>query len=155
MKKLPTKLKLIKGTHRPERENPNEPEYKIEIPDYPAHLSTRGRREWKRMSEVLFNMGLLTEVDMAALSAYCQFYGRWAEAEANLKKTDLVIKTKSGNIIQNPYIGIANTAFKLMKDCLTEFGMTPASRSRVSAKEEKKKEDPWDQFGDNKKNGKK
>lgn len=147
--KIPTKLKIVKGTYRKERENKNEPEYKIEIPDYPKHLTTRARKEWKRMSVVLFNMGLLTSVDMAALAAYCQLYGRWAEAESMLKKKGqkLVITTISGNEIQNPLIGIANTSLKLMKDCLIEFGMTPASRSKVSAKKEKKVEDPWDKFG--------
>lgn len=149
MKKLPTKLKIVKGTYRSERENQDEPEYKIEIPKFPTHLTTRARKEWKRMSEVLFDMGLLTNVDMAALAAYCQLYGRWSEAEALLKKKDqpLVVITKSGNEIQNPLIGIANTSLKLMKECLLEFGMTPASRSKVSAKKEEKKDDPWEKIG--------
>lgn len=148
-KKIPTKLKIVKGTYRKERENKNEPEYKIEIPDYPKHLTTRAKKEWKRMSVVLFDMGLLTNVDMAALAAYCQLYGRWAEAETKLKKKgeEFIVITKDGNKIQNPLIGIANTALKLMAKCLIEFGMTPASRSKVSAKKEKDKSDPWDKFG--------
>jgi len=147
MKKLPTKLKILKGTYQKERENPNEPEYKIEIPDPPKFLMPKAKKEWKRISEVLYNQGLITGIDMACLAAYCQFYARWVNAEIDLKKSGkMLIKTTSGNIINNPYIGIANTAFKNMHTCLLEFGMTPSSRGRVSAKTEKDKKDPWDKF---------
>ena len=146
-KKLPSKLKVIKGTYRKELENPNEPVYDIEIPDPPKHLSERALKEWTRMSEVLYKQGLLTEVDRACLAAYCQLYGRWQEAEEDLKKQAIWIETIQGNVIQNPLVGIANTAIKLMKECLIEFGMTPASRSKVSSKNGGKKRDPWEKFG--------
>lgn len=150
-KKIPTKLKIVKGTHRHWRENPNEPDYPTAIPQPPGHLSERAMAEWNEMSQILYDQGLLSIIDKACLAGYCQLYGRWAEAEASLKRTKQLIKTTSGNIIQNPLIGIANTAYKLMKDSLIEFGMTPASRSKVSAKKSKKKEDPWDEFGAQKK----
>ena len=154
-KHKPTRLKLLKGTLRKERMNPDEPEYKIEIPAYPKHLNLIARREWKRVSTMLFNQGLLSCVDMAALAAYCVAFSRWVEAENELKKSDsLLIKTTSGNIIQNPYIGVANTAMTLMMRMLTEFGMTPSSRAKVIAKgkdtndgKNKKKKDPWGQLG--------
>ena len=146
-KRLPSKLKLLKGSYRKERENPDEPVYKVEIPKYPSHLSNRARKEWRRISAILFNQGLLTNVDMACLAAYCQAYGRWAEAEAKLKKSKtLLIKTTSGNIIQNPLLGVANTAMKLMLQSLTEFGMTPSARSKVTSKKSEKKKDPWSKF---------
>ena len=42
--------------------------------------------------------------------------------------------TSNGNIIQNPLVGIANKSLELMHKYLTEFGMSPSSRTRVSAK---------------------
>lgn len=49
-----------------------------------------------------------------------------------LKSTGTVIKSKTtGAIYQNPYLAVANRAMKQMRDFLTEFGMTPSSRSRV------------------------
>jgi P27 family predicted phage terminase small subunit len=146
-KVVPTKLKIVKGTFRADRANPNEPVYSLEIPEPPDHLNKIGRIEWDRMSKVFFDQGLLSQVDMACLASYCQLFGRWSEAETDLKKSTLLIKTTSGNIIQNPLLGIANTALKLMNKCLLEFGMTPASRSKVSAKKSKKKADPWADFG--------
>lgn len=51
-----------------------------------------------------------------------------------LKSTGTVIKSKTtGEIYQNPYLVVANRAMKPMRDFLTEFGMTPSSRSRVSS----------------------
>lgn len=150
-KVIPRKLKIVKGTFRKDRANPNEPDYPVEIPKSPDHLNELGKKEWDGMAKVFFDQGLLSQVDKAALASYCQLYGRWAQAETDLNNSTLLIKTTSGNIIQNPLLGIANTALKLMNKCLLEFGMTPASRSKVSAKKSKKKEDPWAEFGAQKK----
>jgi P27 family predicted phage terminase small subunit len=54
------------------------------------------------------------------------------DADTNVQKFGAVIKSpKSGFPIQNPYVGIGNTALDQMRKFLTEFGMTPASRSRI------------------------
>ena len=61
-------------------------------------------------------------VDRAALAAYCQAYGRWAQAERAVKAlaerdgigAGLVVETKGGNMIQNPLVGVANRAMGLM-----------------------------------------
>ena len=38
------------------------------------------KKEWERLAELMNQMGVLTEVDMAAFAAYCQSYARWKEA---------------------------------------------------------------------------
>lgn len=45
----------------------------------------------------------------------------------------LLIKTKDGNAIQNPLVGIANKARADVVRFSAEFGMTPSARSRVTA----------------------
>lgn len=52
--------------------------------------------EWKRIAEALNRIGLLTQVDRAALAAYCQAYGRWMEAERKLTETPTILKMPSG-----------------------------------------------------------
>ena len=146
-KRVPTKLKIVKGTFRNCRANPREPVYSDQIPDPPDFLNNYGKKEWDRISKDLFNQGLLAKVDMAALTGYCQAFGRWAQAEKNLLEESLIIDTIQGNIIQNPLIGIANTSMEHMRKFLIEFGMTPSSRSKVSAKKTKKKKDAWAEFG--------
>ncbi len=132
-KPLPSNVKLLKGTNRADRENKKEPKPKLKIPEPPDHLSKLALIEWGRVSGELLKLGLLSEIDMAALSAYCQCFSRWAEAEEELKESTLTIKTESGNVIQNPLVGIANKAMDKMIKCLVEFGMSPSSRSKVTA----------------------
>ncbi len=143
----PTKLKLLQGNpgHRPL--NTNEPEYKVEIPKPPKHLNKVALQEWKRVSKVLFEQGLLTTVDMAGLAAYCQSFSRWAAAETQLEKEGLTDTTTNGNTIQNTLVGIANQAMEHMRKHLIEFGMTPSSRSKVTAQDTKQEKDPWSKFG--------
>lgn len=92
-------------------------------------------------------MGLLTKMDMASLAAYCQAYGRWVQAEEELKNEGLTIETFNGNIIQNLIVGIANQAMEHMRKHLANFGMSPADRAKVSAnKADAGKQDPFAAF---------
>jgi len=140
--KKPTKLKVLQGTLRKDRITKNEVFPETEIPPAPDHLSKEALIEWGRITSDLYTLGLLTKIDMASLAAYCQSFGRWAQAEIELNNSSLLIKTTNGNIIQNPLVGIANQAMEHMRKHLSEFGMSPASRAKVSAKQETKK-DEW------------
>lgn len=110
-------------------------------PTPPAFLSDEAKVEWGRVVGVLFRVGLMTELDRAALAAYCQAYGRWAQAETalarmaekDLANKALMIKTSNGNAIQNPLVGIANKAKADMVRYALEFGMSPSARSKVDA----------------------
>ncbi len=82
--------------------------------------------------------GVLTEVDDLALVGLCQSWAEYLEATEQVRKTGMLVKAPSGYPILNPYVVLANQALKRVKAFLTEFGMTPSSRSRVSA--EKKAE---------------
>ena len=70
-KKLPTNLKILKGTQRADRVNPNEPMPDPNIPEAPDFLSKDALIEWGRITAQLFKLGLLTDIDMAALALYC------------------------------------------------------------------------------------
>ena len=74
------------------------------------------------MSRLLFNLGLLTQIDGAALASYCASYGRWRQAEEDLADSGLLLKNTSGNVIQNPLVGIADQAQRDMVKILVEFG---------------------------------
>ncbi len=129
----PTALKMLQGTNRADRGNPHEPRTRTQIPACPAHLTDEGRREWRRISKLLAALGLVTAIDRAALASYCQAWGRWVEAEEALKRHGVVIKSPNAFPMQSPYLAIANKAMDQMRILLTEFGMTPSSRTRVAA----------------------
>ena len=148
--KKPTKLKLIQGTLQKSKLVESEPMPNRKIPDPPDHLNDIAKEEHERMSEVLYNLGLLTEIDGTALAAYCEAYSVWVEActVRNELGADWMTETTiNGNTIQRPIVGIINQARKAMKDFLVEFGMTPASRSKVSAKKSEDKKNPFSKLG--------
>jgi P27 family predicted phage terminase small subunit len=88
---------------------------------------------------------VLTDLDVDALALYCEAYARWAWANAQIKKHGVLVKTPNGFPTQSPLLQIANKAFEQMRVMLTEFGMTPSSRSRVYAVGGGGKEKtPWD-----------
>lgn len=139
-KPIPTSAKIVKGTFRKDRANRDEPQFDPNIPTPPEHLGRVALVEWGRVAESLYRRGLLADEYRAGLAAYCQAYERWVAAETLLKEQGMLTETTNGNVIQNPAVGIANTALLMMHRFMTEFGLTPASKSRVSAKSEKQEE---------------
>ncbi len=138
----PTFLRVLNGNPSRRPLNENEPKPKKEMPSCPGHLNKEAKKEWKRISKKLFNLGLLTEIDGQALALYCQAWANWKDACEHIEKTGMIIRASKNNYpILNPYLSIANKAFDQMRMLLSEFGMTPASRSRVGVQPKVKKDD--------------
>jgi P27 family predicted phage terminase small subunit len=140
-KPKPTTLKVLSGTARKHRLGRDEPRPEVSRPDPPDHLTKAARGEWDRVVDALFRMGVMSDLDRAALAAYCQAYGRWVAAESALARMaekdtvthGLMVRTKAGNAIQNPLVGAANKAMADMVRYAAEFGLTPSARTRVTA----------------------
>ena len=98
----------------------------------PPNLVEVARREWDRLAGELGKLKLLTALDRAALAAYCGAYALWAEATEAIQKFGTMVKSPSGFPIQSPYVSIANRQAEIMMRIASEFGFTPASRSRIS-----------------------
>jgi P27 family predicted phage terminase small subunit len=151
-KPLPTNVKELHGTLRKHRTNKHEPKSKPGIPGCPKELSPKANVEWKRMSKQLFKMGLLTTIDRAALSLYCEAYARWIDAIQQIQKHGVVLKSPNGFPIQSPYLAIANKAADQVRLLVAEFGMSPASRTRVKAEPMEDEEDDFFKMYLNRKN---
>ncbi len=128
----PTALKLLAGNpgHRPI--NGREPQPEICVPPCPRQLSPEAKKEWRRISKELMQLGLLTNIDRAALAGYCQTWGRWIEAEDRLREHGVIVKAPNGYPVQSPYLKVAESALKQMTRLLVEFGMSPSARSRIT-----------------------
>ena len=140
-KPKPTRMKELEGNPSKKALPKNEPKPKITdtIPAPPSHLNRPAKVEWKKQAAKLHRLGLLTEIDVTMLALYCQAYGRWVEAEKDVAKHGAVITTTNGNVIQSPYVNVANCA---MRDChkyATEFGMSPSSRTKVAVQQTESK----------------
>jgi P27 family predicted phage terminase small subunit len=145
-KPLPTHLKLVKGTSRPHRANPEEPRPTVTVPDPPDHLEKRARARFTEMAEILARHGLMTELDTSALARYSVVWCRWVDTEAEVKRRGPVVKTEGGNIIQNPFLSIANKCLLQMAQIESEFGLTPSSRSRIRAVLPPEANDPFEDY---------
>ena len=130
-KPKPTRLKVLQGNPGKRPLNTDEPAFPALQSDCPEHLVKDAAKEWDRMKGLLASHNVFTEADRSALTAYCMAWGRWLEAEGNVRKSGMLVKSPSGYAIQNPWLSIANKAFDQMMKLMTEFGMTPSSRSRV------------------------
>ena len=131
-KPKPTALKVLEGNPGKRPLNGNEPKPEKTAPKCPSWLEHEAKKEWRRMTKTLEAIGVLTQVDATAFAGYCQAYARWKEAEEFLSKHGTIFKTPSGYIQQVPQVSIAQTYLKIMKDFCSEFGLTPAARSRIS-----------------------
>jgi len=145
-KPLPTHLKVVKGTARPHRLNAAEPKPLVSVPEAPDYLDDRARARFVRLSQLLAAHGIMTELDAAALARYCVVWCRWLDAEQEVKARGPVVKTQGGNVIQNPFLSIANRCLSQIAQIESEFGMTPSSRSRIRAESGLKTVDPFESF---------
>ena len=138
------------------------------MPAAPGYLSGVAKSEWRRMGRMLRDAGLLSDLDTTALALYCTAYANHVDAQAmlqgpvgfcpncdpreeregkagcvppfhSLAEYGRVIKGRLGKVGPSPYVALADKAMTQMVRILGEFGMTPASRSRIP--KEKKEPD--------------
>ena len=133
-KPKPTAVKKLAGNPGKRPLNASEPRPPVPdaVPYAPRHLNCEGKKEWRRVTGMLMDVGLYTEFDRAALAAYCQAWGRWVVAERMCAEQGEILISPKGNHYQNPLRWEANKAVDLMRRMMTEFGMTPSSRSRFN-----------------------
>src|SRR4051812_31758105 len=134
-RRKPTRLKMLTGNPGKRRLNEDEPRPDANIPECPPELGPLAQQEWCRLVGELAVLRLLTNLDRAALAAYCGAYALWAESTAAIQKYGAMIKSPSGFPIQSPYLSIANRQAGIMMRIASEFGFTPASRSRIATPE--------------------
>ena len=134
-KPTPTRVKLLRGNpgHRPLNEG--EPQPTPLAPACPPELSPAAKDEWNRIIAELVELGLMTRLDRAALAAYCQAYAMWSDAIQAVQKFGPLVKSPNGYPQVSPYLAIANKQAEIMIRIASEFGFTPASRSRIATGE--------------------
>jgi len=143
-KPQPTQLKIIRGNPGKRKLPEGEPQLKASRPDAPDNLSEMAKNHWDHIIDHLADAKLMTNLDIDALSMYCEAFARWSDANNHIKEIGPLVKSPQGFPMQSPYLQIANKSFDQMKSLLVEFGMTPSSRTRVRAIEANTK----DEFGD-------
>ncbi len=131
-KPKPTKLKALAGNpgERPLPANEPQPEPYDGPP--PPELEPDALEFWLRMAPKLQAAGVLTEFDVDKFRGAAVVYGWWLKACREVNKTGSVVKTRDGNVIQNPWLAVANRHYDQWNKAMGDFGMSPADRARVS-----------------------
>lgn len=130
-KPKPAAVKMLEGSPGKRKLDMSEPQPEKKAPRCPSWLEEEAKKEWKRMARQLEQLGILTEIDMAAFAGYCQAYARWKEAEEYISENGTIMKAPSGYCQQVPQVSIAQTYLKIMNRFCEQFGLTPSARSRI------------------------
>ena len=146
----PTVLKALGGTLQPSRTNAHEPTPAVFLPTPPAWLSDKARQYWGDIGAVLLDMKLCTVADGPALQLLTETLAEWAEARQAVHRKGLTYETTTatGDLMcrPNPEVTIAADAMRRALRMLSEFGLTPASRGKVSALGDETSLDPFAQM---------
>ncbi len=114
----------------------------VRVPSCPKELTGEAAAEWKRVTNLLRGLGLVAQLDRAALAMYCQSWARWLDAETQLATQGAIVKSPSGYPIQNPNLSVSSQAAKAMQQLLGEFGLSPAARHRMLGAPKKTEDKP-------------
>lgn len=153
---LPANVHLLRGN--PSKKSAAElfdsfqPE--VELPHAPAWIWPEAKKEWKRLGTLLLEYGLVSKLDRAALVLYCQAWSKlvWAEtmlaramkiadekrqlAEARGEEwhggDGVMVPSPNGALVYSHYWVMGRRAAQEVHWYLQSFGLSPASRSRVS-----------------------
>lgn len=147
--------KNIQGTARKDRSAPESVEAALldDIPKPPDILGKRGRKMWKKYSEILHKQGVLAETDLDLLGQYC-FYLQVAEQaaeELNKDLTEIMTNAKEPYTVKSKFLSIFNEASDRAAKLGKEFGFTPLSRKNIPAPKKEKKGKLVALMGDKKK----
>lgn len=131
----PTSIKILEGNPGKGPLPQNEPKPVPIAPACPKWLNSEARKMWRQLAPELERLGVLTSVDGQAFAALCQAYGTWVQCERYMAKhgrTYEHVNTKgAANIIERPESKIAHKALAEFRAMCSEFGITPASRTRI------------------------
>ena len=142
----PTQLKILEGNPGKRPLNLNEPHPRAGIPDTPEELGEIGRKHWLEIVPELDRLNLLTLIDAGSLVGLCMAYEQGMTADRILK--GIYERMTAGETQRNDLweLSVLNAASKKSwnqyKAFCTEFGLTPASRSKLSAPSPELHQDP-------------
>ena len=123
----PTALKLVKGNPGKRAINKNEPAFKNCIPKCPMKLDKVGQKEWNDLSKLLFDAGVLTEVDSRALAVYCRIWSQIVLLSGSLNTIADYITDGDTNplTVRLEKLYIEHRSYSAI------LGLDPANRSKI------------------------
>ena len=132
-KRTPDHLKVLAGTARPGRMNPDAPKVETGAAEAPEWLSGGAADTFDRLSAVLLEMGVASPAYQNAQALLASRLDEIESLSALIEDGGHTYPTDSGIVRARPEVGMRNEAMRHAQSLLSEFGLTPAARSKVSA----------------------
>lgn len=150
----PEHLKVVKGTHKPSRDNakrPKTPPVRADELVAPLELSADAKKWYGEVVKHLTNMKVLSAQDVMFVDEMASVYDMMIsckrslrrakeEAEMNGETYDLIQKvaTKSGGYMLRvrPEATLLNELRRQLHSMMMQCGLTPATRAKVNAQGE-------------------
>ncbi len=156
-KPIPTLLKLVSGTQRKHRLNPDEPIPAGDLLAPPEQFTDAQKAEWayaldnaplgllRRLDRVLFAQWCIASVDLNIAEAALQLEGavvkKGGDQRITVNPDGSQTKTvRSVTMVKNPWVVIRRDAFDRLMKATAELGFSPTSRSRITLAGAGKKE---------------
>lgn len=159
-KPKPTKLKLIKGTARKCRLNPKEPRAPENVPRAAVDLDSRSSFWYGIAVSRVQGLGIASVVDSERIMLLAMDLANLELHDTDIKEYGRVYvkvellelpdgTTKAQKILKaNPAVGQRDACVRRINGMLSEFGLSPASRSKVTKSDDGEKEkNPFEIFG--------
>lgn len=131
-KPVPTALRELHGNPGRRPMPVDEPEGVGDIWAPPTYMDERQRLQWD-YAVAHAPPGLLTGTDREILAIWVNACVEYARAVEQVRSMGQVVKTKDGNAIQNPFMGIMNRQAMVMLKAGSEMGFSPAARASLGA----------------------
>lgn len=151
-KRKPTHLHIVQGTKRPCRINKAEPDVPNEPPRAAVELESRVSFWYGIVVGRIQSVGVGSSADSEQVMLLANRLAEVEACDADIKKFGRVFenidpKTGSISIKANPAVAQRSEAMRHSQSLLAEFGLSPASRGKVSANEKKKQPvNPWQEI---------
>lgn len=148
----PTQQKIIQGTFRKHRAKQGEPkpELLMQVPKPPVHLNSYGKQMWRKVAPELVAKRIISTLDLHSLEILCDAYGMYRASRAamlrNGKRT-LAQYLKGQNSQTTPEATMMRQCWATYKSFMSEFGLSPSSRTKLDVPGAKEaEEDPMERL---------
>jgi len=146
-KAKPTALKLVQGNPGNRPINKKEPEpLRIYNPEPPESFNELQSAKWVELARKLGDCRVLTELDLDALEIYCREWVNMHEAINDINERGKLMVTRGGGVMWNPNWSQYKHSQSVCRSIMSEFGMTPSTRTSVVAVGDPEGKNEWSEF---------
>lgn len=148
---MPTPKKSIadlkaSGSYRPNKHGREEdkPQLPIEAPSVPHYVDQKALSYFSEIVNFGMDMNIVTKADSVIIGLLSCEMAEWTELNSLIQSEGFMVKmpTATGfmQTVVNPKIKVRDDKLKVILKMLSELGMSPAARSKVTVNEASKNE---------------